>query len=433
MMGAPGDGTARAVSAYRLDRASIVGPAAPASGQAPREFESAIRGNSMAPAIPAGAHFRVRLSAEPPCRVGDVIFYLADGGYTAHRVVYRPRKGSDAEYLLAAGDARFAPDAPVPYRQVLGTVVDVQINGQGRPLSAQSAGPWHRRIGRTITLTAMITAMKLSVAVARRLAVSLDAAESRARVVRRRFVLSSTASNSIRRRALWRCRYEATLALGPVKGLLDRAGHPGVTYRKIDVARINVLFPKAWRLEVIDAISDSLGPSDNQDYFRNMSWYNWRHRHLSRRIPALDDLHPPSLAVLDFLAHRVANPDREVLLDYACGIGVLMVYARDLGVSRVHGYDNWTYLARSTSERFLERFGVDPSALVAREGLASLPVTILTCVGFPLTMLAEQSLVWAKPSVRYVLADRIGRPTHLPGFRRTTEYAGLLTVFERVP
>src|SRR5262245_60758792 len=219
MMGVPGDGTTPAVSAYRPDRASFAGPSASPSGQAPREFESAIRGNSLAPAIPAGAHFRVRRSADPPCQVGDVIFYLADGGYTAHRVVYRPRKASDAEYLLAAGDARFAPDPPIPYRQVLGTVVDVQINGQWQPLSAQSAGPWHRRIGRTITLTAMITAMKFSVAVARKLAASLDAAESRARVVRRRFVLSSTGSNGIVRRALWRCRYEATLAVGPVKGL----------------------------------------------------------------------------------------------------------------------------------------------------------------------------------------------------------------------
>jgi hypothetical protein len=48
-------------------------------------------------------------------------------------------------------------------------------------------------------------------------------------------------------------------------------------------------------------------------------------------------------------------------------------------------------------------------------------------------MLMEISSVWAQASVRYVLADRMTRPASLPGFRRATEYAGLLTVFERVP
>ena len=47
-----------------------------------------------------------------------------------------------------------------------------------------------------------------------------------------------------------------------------------------------------------------------------------------------------------------------MLLDFPCGIGALLVYARDLGVTRIHGYDNWNYLARSTAERFLQRFGI---------------------------------------------------------------------------
>jgi hypothetical protein len=41
---------------------------------------------------------------------------------------------------------------------------------------------------------------------------------------------------------------------------------------------------------------------------------------------------------------------------------------------------------------------------------------------------AQSSSVWAQPSVRY----RMTRPMTLAGFRRATEYAGLLTVFERV-
>ena len=232
---------------------------------------------------------------------------------------------------------------------------------------------------------------------------------------------------------LARARFEVALALSPVGNLLDRARHPDVAYRRLDAARINALFPKARRLEVVRAIGDSLAASDNLVYFRNVSWYNWCHRHLPRGIPSLDDLYPPNVAILDFLAHRITNPEQEVLLDFPCGIGVLLVYECDLGLKQIHGFDNWKYLAPSTAQRFLHRFGVQGSVLVAPDELASLPVTILTCVGFPFTMLMESSSVWANPSVRYVLADRSGRPASLPGFRRTTEYAGLLTVFERVP
>lgn len=235
------------------------------------------------------------------------------------------------------------------------------------------------------------------------------------------------------RSVLSRARFETALALSPVRALLDRTRHPGVTYRKLDVARINALFPMARRTEVVAAIRASLAASDNLDYFRNLSWYNWCHRHLPRGIPALDDLYPPNVAVLDFLARRITNPEREVLLDFPCGIGALLVYERDLGLTRIHGFDNWKYLAPTTAQRFLQRFGVQGAVLLERDDLASLPVTILTCVGFPLTMLMETSSVWEKPSVRYVLADRMTRPASLAGFRRTTEYAGLLTVFERVP
>lgn len=197
MMGVRGDGTTRAASAFLPDRAHL--PPASHSGQAQPDFESAIRGSSMAPAIPAGARLRVRLSARPPCQVGDVVFYLADGGYTVHRVVYRARGTSDADYLLAAGDARYAPDPPVPCCQVLGTVVAVQIDGQWRPLGPQTASPWHKRFVRTITLTAMITAMWLSVVVANRLAATLLTLESRARVARRRLRLSRTGGPCSRR------------------------------------------------------------------------------------------------------------------------------------------------------------------------------------------------------------------------------------------
>jgi hypothetical protein len=236
---------------------------------------------------------------------------------------------------------------------------------------------------------------------------------------------------TLARRARFRARFEAELALAPVANLIDRTRRPDVRYWDIDVDGLSLRFPPARRRVVARAAAASLAETDNVFYFQNVSWYNWRHRNLPRGLPALDDIYPPNLAVLDFLARHVRTSDDEVLLDFACGIGTLLVYARDLGFPRVHGFDAWKYLARLTAVRFLERFGLGESALVEADALASLPATIVTCIGYPLDMAMATSDVWAAPSVRYLLVDRLNRPATLPGYRRTGEYAGLITIFEK--
>jgi hypothetical protein len=185
MTGVRGDGTTRAVSAFLLDRAHLLLPLAAQIGEDQPEFESAIRGSSMAPAIPAGARLRVRVNGQLPCRAGDVVFYLAEGGYTVHRVVYR---SSAVDYLLTAGDARFAPDPPVPCRQVLGTVVGIQIDGEWHSLGPRTSGPWHRRVVRAVTIPAMVITMRISAVAATRLAARLLILETRARLARRQLL-----------------------------------------------------------------------------------------------------------------------------------------------------------------------------------------------------------------------------------------------------
>lgn len=187
MTAMPGDGATRALSTFLVDRAHLLLPLASQLREGQPDFESAIRGSSMSPAIPPGARLRVRL-AGLPCRVGDVVFYLAEGGYTVHRVVHRARRISDEGYLLTEGDARFAPDPPVPCRNVLGVVVAVQINGQWQSIGPQTAGPWHRRVVRAMTLPAMVATMWFSVAAASRLATLLIILESGARAARRRLL-----------------------------------------------------------------------------------------------------------------------------------------------------------------------------------------------------------------------------------------------------
>jgi hypothetical protein len=244
------------------------------------------------------------------------------------------------------------------------------------------------------------------------------------------FRLARTAVRRVRR-MLYRARFETARALSPLRHRVDRVRHRDVQYLTIDVEQLNTRFPIARRQEVARAIADVVGDTDRHAYFRTVSWYNWRHRHLPRGLRALDDAYPPNFAVLDFLARHVAEPESEVLLDFACGIGVLLVYERDLGFTWIHGFDNWTYVARSTAKQFLHRFGLDASVLADPDDLPSIPATIVTCIGFPVTMLMETSAVLTNPSVKYLLVDRMGRPATLPGFRRAAEYGELVTVFQR--
>ncbi len=180
-----GDRTARALSAFLVDRAHLLLPLAAQLSESSTEVESAIRGSSMAPAIPPRSRLRVRVGGQIPCQVGDVVFYLADDGYTAHRVVYRAAGGA---YLLAEGDARFAPDPPLSMQQVLGTVVAVEIGGQWLPVDGPPARPWRQRIVRSLTLAAMIVATRLGAGAAKRLAAILLAVETKGRMTRRRLL-----------------------------------------------------------------------------------------------------------------------------------------------------------------------------------------------------------------------------------------------------
>ena len=87
----------------------------------------AIRGGSMAPAIPLGAAVVAVRTAPEAIQVGDIVTIRADNGvvYT-HRVVEVDASEAD-EWLRTKGDANSTPDAtPVPVTAVVG-VVDAAI------------------------------------------------------------------------------------------------------------------------------------------------------------------------------------------------------------------------------------------------------------------------------------------------------------------
>ena len=146
MTDARGDRTAQALSAFLVDRAHLLLPLAAQLGET-TEVESNIRGSSMAPAIPPWSRLRVRVGGQIPCEVGDVVFFLADDGYTAHRVVYRDAGRDDISSPRAMPALR--PTLRCRASQVLGTVVAVEIGGQWLPVAGPPVRPWRQRVVRT--------------------------------------------------------------------------------------------------------------------------------------------------------------------------------------------------------------------------------------------------------------------------------------------
>jgi hypothetical protein len=174
-----------AVSAFLLDRDSLLPVVASRLGSEVT-FESAIRGGSMAPAIPEYSRVRVRtLGARVP-EAGDILYYLADDGFVIHRLVHLLSAGSGERYYLTIGDNCLAPDPPVPEHRVLGVVIAVETaSGRAPPGSPRSSSALHR-IARDISIAATFATGRISVSAAMQVAMVFRRLENmgRARVGR---------------------------------------------------------------------------------------------------------------------------------------------------------------------------------------------------------------------------------------------------------
>jgi hypothetical protein len=181
------DGRRSALASFLLHQPRLLLPVAAGVRERATDFESAIHGSSMAPAIPAGARLRVCLLTQgQACHPGDVVFYLTGDRYMVHRVAYRQGRGRAGGYLLTWGDGRLAPDPPVPSDQVLGLVTAVVTpEGERPPGPAVVPGPSYKRAIRAITLAVAIAALRINPWVAARVAGVLLGIEAGARAMRR--------------------------------------------------------------------------------------------------------------------------------------------------------------------------------------------------------------------------------------------------------
>ena len=161
------------------DSADAPTPAPPAGGDT--LFESTIRGNSMAPAIPAGSRLRVRALAGPICKPGDIAYYLSPSGFLVHRIVHQPRRRAAQAHLLTLGDNCLIPDPPVRMDRILGVVVAFHTGGEWQqpgPLVTRSV---FHRLARCTACCILIAASWFGVSTARRFEMALRKFESKCR------------------------------------------------------------------------------------------------------------------------------------------------------------------------------------------------------------------------------------------------------------
>ncbi len=154
-----------AVSAFLLDRESLL-PIVAARLGADATFESAIRGSSMAPAIPKFSRLRVELLGKRAPKPGDILYYLGNDGFVVHRLVRHISASSGRRYLLTIGDNCLSPDPPVCEHRILGIVTAVETSSGMRPPDLPRPNSVLHQLARAISIQATLLASRISVSAA---------------------------------------------------------------------------------------------------------------------------------------------------------------------------------------------------------------------------------------------------------------------------
>lgn len=102
-----------------------------------------VNGNSMRPFLRHGEHILVRRLPLSEIRVGDVAVFEHEGFAVAHRVVKVLSNDGDIA-LLAQGDAKPSPDAPVSSDRYRGRVITVFRGNRKIDMEARWRKPFQR-------------------------------------------------------------------------------------------------------------------------------------------------------------------------------------------------------------------------------------------------------------------------------------------------
>jgi len=202
-----------------------------------------------------------------------------------------------------------------------------------------------------------------------------------------------------------------------------------VTEYRINVSRLDAVFPLAWRQKMSDDILRAVAgiTSGFEIYWSHLGHAFGRHEALPKGWTILDDLAAPNVAVLDWFLEQGLDKDVGIA-DIPCGLGNLMVCLRRLGFCNVWGYDNWAQIERERAVAFLQQYQALGS-LVDLPTIIAKAIDILCVIGLPFE--------WLLPDIQpvidkaqYVLVDTGYLPKEpLVGFEEIGRYPGLLAVY----
>ena len=89
----------------------------------------AVTGTSMLPSIRPGDILEVHRQGMEAILPGDVVLFMRNGGFAAHRVVEKAGE-PDRTLLITRGDALRVPDSPVTPEELLGRVAAILRGGR---------------------------------------------------------------------------------------------------------------------------------------------------------------------------------------------------------------------------------------------------------------------------------------------------------------
>lgn len=122
--------------------------------------------------LPAGTWIRLVPSDGAPCRIGEVVAFVAGAQLTVHRIVARGRRESRHRFLITRGDGSWLCDPPVDQDLVV-AVVSAWHDGQGwRPAPGQPVTP--PSVAARLFQYALVTALDVHLGLARGLQASAN-------------------------------------------------------------------------------------------------------------------------------------------------------------------------------------------------------------------------------------------------------------------
>ncbi len=190
----------------------------------------------------------------------------------------------------------------------------------------------------------------------------------------------------------------------------------------------------ALRAKINRETRNCLSADDNKGFFSDAVK---RYGHRDWALPFKSDfaLYAPNIAVIDFLLEHIKDPDSETILDYACGLGYLLTYLRELGFTNLYGYDNFQQVRERSIRCFLRSFGLEDSLIADRSKVREINPTIMCIIGIPYNWLDLDIIEFLleKDSLKFVLLDALYcRSFRHPNYQLLKRYHGLLNVYEKI-